>query len=82
MPCKIIAQASTRYAAKYQVQTHGRVYEARVEDHPGEDCVVHIVRHREGVGALPLDRGRRTQGLVGERRRPMISQTSPGAPAR
>jgi hypothetical protein len=42
MPCKIIAQASTRYAAKYQVQTHGRVYEARVEDHPGEDCVVHI----------------------------------------
>jgi len=42
MPCKIIAQASTRYAAKYQVQTHGRIYEARVEDHPGEDCVVHI----------------------------------------
>jgi hypothetical protein len=42
MPCKIIAQASTRYAATYQVQTSGQVYEARVEDHPGEDCVVHI----------------------------------------
>ena len=42
MPCKIIAQASTRYAAKYQVQTHGRVYEARVEDDPGEACIVHI----------------------------------------
>ena len=41
MRCKIIAQASTRYAAKYQVQTHGRVYEARVEDNPGEACIVH-----------------------------------------
>src|SRR5262249_38081658 len=28
--------------------------------------------HREGIGALPRDRGRRTQGLVGGRRRPMI----------
>jgi len=26
----------------YRVQAHGRVYEACVEDHPGEDCAVHI----------------------------------------
>jgi hypothetical protein len=65
MPCKIIAQASTRYAAKYQVQTHGRVYEARVEDNPGEACVVHVDGIERGSGALSLDRGHSTQGLVG-----------------
>jgi len=42
MTCKIIAQASSRYSAKYHVRARGRVYEARVEDYPGEDCVVHI----------------------------------------
>ena len=42
MTCKIIAQASSRYSAKYHVKARGRVYEARVEDYPGEDFVVHI----------------------------------------
>lgn len=42
MPCKVIAQTSTRYAAKYKVETRGQIYEARVEDQPGEACVVHI----------------------------------------
>ena len=42
MTCKIIAQASSRYAAKYHVQAAGRVYEAHVKDRPGEDCTVHI----------------------------------------
>ena len=50
MPCRIIAQASTRYAAKYQVQTHGRVSEARVADNPGEAYVVHIDGIKRGSG--------------------------------
>ena len=45
MTCKIIAHASSRYAAKYHVQVAGRAYEAHVKDLPGEDCAVHI----EGV---------------------------------
>jgi hypothetical protein len=48
MTCKIIAQASTRYAAKYRVQARGRVYEARIEDFPGEDCTVRIDGLEEG----------------------------------
>jgi hypothetical protein len=45
MTCKIIAHASSRYAAKYHVQVAGRTYGAHVKDLPGEDCTVHI----EGV---------------------------------
>ena len=32
MTCEIIAHASSRYAAKYQVQARGQVYEAHVKD--------------------------------------------------
>jgi hypothetical protein len=46
--CKIIAQASSRYSAKYRVQAAGRVYEARVKDLPGENCTVHIDGLEEG----------------------------------
>ena len=42
MTCQIIAHTSNRYAAMYRVQARGRVYEACVEDLPGEDCTVHI----------------------------------------
>jgi hypothetical protein len=42
MTCKIIAHASTRYAASYRVLARGKVYEVRVEDPPGEDCIVSI----------------------------------------
>ena len=48
MTCKIIAHASSRYAAKYHVQVAGRVYEAHVKDLPGEDCTVHIEGLEEG----------------------------------
>ena len=42
MSCKIIAHASTRHVATYHVQVGGKLYKARVEDLPGEDCTVHI----------------------------------------
>ena len=42
MTCKIIAHASSRYAAKFHVQVAGRVYEAHVKDLPGEGCTVRI----------------------------------------
>ena len=48
MTCRIIAHTSNRYAATYRVQAHGRVYKLCVEDHPGEDCTVHIDGVDEG----------------------------------
>jgi hypothetical protein len=48
MSCKIIAQASSRYSARYHVQVRGRVYEVRVEDLPGEACRVRIDGLEEG----------------------------------
>jgi hypothetical protein len=42
MPCKIIAQTSTRHTATYLVEVGGRVYKAGVEDFPSQTCTVHV----------------------------------------
>jgi len=41
--CKIIDYTSTgMYSADYRVEVGGRVYEAHLEDAPGEHRVIHI----------------------------------------
>jgi len=57
MTCKIIAQASSRYEAKYHVEVAGRVYEAHVKDLPGEDCIVHIESLEKGSELFQLIEG-------------------------
>lgn len=57
MTCKIIAHASTRYAANYRVLARGKVYEVRVEDPPGEDCTVRIDGLEQGSELFRLVEG-------------------------
>ena len=48
MTRKIIAHASARHDALYQVQAGRKVYEARVEDFPDKGCAIHIEGLEEG----------------------------------
>jgi hypothetical protein len=51
--CKIIDYTSTgMYSADYRVEIGGRVYEAHLEDSPGEHRLVHI----EGLDGDEMDR--------------------------
>ena len=55
--CKIVAHASSRYAADYRVLARGKVYEVRVEDPPGEHCTVRIEGLEEGSDLFRLIEG-------------------------